>query len=80
MTQELIDQVTAVMQKLSEAKYPAIFITDDGEKAHVLKNCNAKSTSMLFINHVLASEEMQETFLTEMEKLSERSDLEGTEY
>lgn len=68
MTTEIQDQLTAIMQQLSDAKLPAIFIIAEPDQLTTVKNANDRVTSELFIEYLNGSEDRQNVFLEKLEE------------
>lgn len=79
MTQELKEELKVIFTKLKEQKVAAVFIALNGKELHTLKNCDSVATSVLMVQHISTSPEMQEPFLAEMEKATGISTIEETE-
>lgn len=67
MTTELQGRLMAIMNELSEAKCPAIFLIREADQITTVKNSNDNVTSELFIEYMNGSEEKQTAFLERLE-------------
>lgn len=68
MTTELQGRLMALMNELSEAKLPAIFIVAEADQIISVKNSNDSKTSELFVEYMNGSEERQSSFLEKLEQ------------
>lgn len=71
MTEELKQEVKDILQKMSDAKVPCLFLAFDGEHFTNLRNCNLQQAAQLMINQIESSEEQNEIFVKELELLNE---------
>ncbi|QFG53669.1 hypothetical protein [Chryseobacterium sp.] len=72
MTEELKAEVKSVLQKMSSANIPGIFLAFSEEKVISLRNCSDQQTAQLIINQVESTDSMKEVFVEELEALAAR--------
>lgn len=68
MTTELQGRLMALMNELSEAQLPAIFIIAEADQITTVKNSNDSKTSELIIEYMNGSEERQTAFVEKLEQ------------
>ena len=70
MTEELKKELIAVLQKMTEAKIPCLFLAFSNDKFTNLGNCSDQQTAQLIINQVESTEEMKTAFVQELEAIT----------
>ena len=72
MTEDLKNEVRAVLQKMSEAQIPCIFLAFSNDHFINLRNCTNQQTAQLIINQIESSDGMKEEFVKELEAVTIR--------
>ena len=67
MTNELKNDVKAVLQKMSDAGIPGIFLAFSEDHFINFKNCNLQQQAQLLINHIESSDGLKDAFVEELE-------------
>lgn len=79
MNEQLQSQLMAIMQQLSDAKTPALFIISEPNQLISIKNTNDKTTSDVILEYLNGDEDRQCAFLEALENNNEVKQDEPTE-
>lgn len=72
MNEELKNELIAVLQKMTDAKIPCVFLAFSNDKFTNLRNSSDQQTAQLIINQIESSDGMKEEFVKELEAITIR--------